>query len=115
GMGPSKAKDFDSGNALGPYFVTADEIDPSNLRMRARVNGETWTDSTSAGRQFSFEDLVAHVSQSETIYPGEVWGSGTVTGGSGLELNRWLQPGDVIELEVEGIGVLRNRVQRERR
>ncbi len=83
GMGPSKAKDFDAGNAIGPYLVTADEIDPANLRMIARVNGEVWTDATSAGRQFSFEDLVAHVSQSETIHPGEVWGSGTVTGGSG--------------------------------
>lgn len=115
GMGPSKGKDFDCGNVLGPYLVTSDELDVSNLRMIARVNGEVWTDATSAGRQFSFEDLVAHVSQSETIYPGEVWGSGTVTGGSGLELNRWLRPGDVIELEVDGIGVLRNRVQRERR
>jgi 2-keto-4-pentenoate hydratase/2-oxohepta-3-ene-1,7-dioic acid hydratase in catechol pathway len=112
GMGPSKAKDFDCGNAIGPYLVTADEIDPGALAMRARVNGETWTDSTSAGRQFSFEDLVAHVSQSETIYPGEVWGSGTVTGGSGLELGRWLKAGDVIELEIEGIGVLRNKIVR---
>jgi 2-keto-4-pentenoate hydratase/2-oxohepta-3-ene-1,7-dioic acid hydratase in catechol pathway len=115
GMGPSKGKDFDGGNVLGPYLVTSDELDVSNVRMIARVNGEVWTDATSAGRQFSFEDLVAHVSQSQTIYPGEVWGSGTVTGGSGLELNRWLRPGDVIELEVEGIGVLRNRVQREKR
>jgi 2-keto-4-pentenoate hydratase/2-oxohepta-3-ene-1,7-dioic acid hydratase in catechol pathway len=112
GMGPSKAKDFDSGNAVGPYLVTADELDPDNLRMIARVNGEVWTDSSSAGRQFSFPDLVAHVSQSETIYPGELWGSGTVTGGSGLELGRWLQPGDVIELEIEGIGTLRNTVVR---
>jgi 2-keto-4-pentenoate hydratase/2-oxohepta-3-ene-1,7-dioic acid hydratase in catechol pathway len=114
GMGPSKAKDFDSGNALGPYLVTSDELDVSNLRMIARVNGEVWTDATSAGRHFAFEDLVVHVSQSETIYPGEVWGSGTVTGGSGLELDRWLRPGDVVELEIEGIGVLRNRIQRER-
>jgi 2-keto-4-pentenoate hydratase/2-oxohepta-3-ene-1,7-dioic acid hydratase in catechol pathway len=112
GMGPSKAKDFDSGNAVGPYLVTADELDPDNLRMIARVNGEVWTDASSAGRQFSFPDLVAHVSQSETIYPGELWGSGTVTGGSGLELGRWLQPGDVIELEIEGIGTLRNTVVR---
>lgn len=110
GMGPSKAKDFDSGNAIGPYLVTADELDPSNLRMMARVNGETWTDSSSAGRQFSFEDLIVHVSQSETIHAGEVWGSGTVTGGSGLELGRWLKAGDVIELEIEGIGVLRNTI-----
>jgi 2-keto-4-pentenoate hydratase/2-oxohepta-3-ene-1,7-dioic acid hydratase in catechol pathway len=112
GMGPSKAKDFDAGNAIGPYLVTADELDPSNLRMQARVNGETWTDSSSAGRQFSFEQLVAHVSQSETIHPGEVWGSGTVTGGSGLELGRWLKAGDVIELEIEGIGILRNTIVR---
>ena len=82
----------------------------SNLRMVARVNGQTWTDASSAGRQFSFPDVIAHVSQSETIHPREVWGSGTVTGGSGLELGRWLKPGDVIELEIEGIGVLRNTV-----
>lgn len=112
GMGPSKGKDFDTGNAIGPYLVTPDEIDPENLKMVARVNGEVWTNSTSAGRYHSFADLIAHVSQSETIYPGEVWGSGTVGGGSGLELGRWLQPGDVIELEIEGIGILRNRIER---
>jgi 2-keto-4-pentenoate hydratase/2-oxohepta-3-ene-1,7-dioic acid hydratase in catechol pathway len=112
GMGPSKAKDFDGGNAVGPFLVTPDELDPDNLRMMARVNGEVWTDSRSGGRQFSFPELIAHVSQSETIHPGELWGSGTVTGGSGLELDRWLQPGDIIELEIEGIGVLRNRVAR---
>ena len=112
GMGPSKAKDFDGGNSIGPYLVTADELDPGHLRMLARVNGETWTDSSSAGRQFSFEDLIVHVSQSETIHAGEVWGSGTVTGGSGLELGRWLKAGDVIELEIEGIGVLRNTIVR---
>jgi 2-keto-4-pentenoate hydratase/2-oxohepta-3-ene-1,7-dioic acid hydratase in catechol pathway len=110
GMGPGKAKDFDAGNAVGPYLVTPDELDVDNLRMIARVNGEVWTDTTSAGRQFSFADLVAHVSQSETIHPGELWGSGTVTNGSGLEQGRWLRPGDVIELEVEGIGTLRNPI-----
>lgn len=112
GMGPSKGKDFDTGNALGPYLVTADEIDPDDLRMVARVNGEIWTDSSSSGRHHTFADLIAHVSQSETIYPGEVWGTGTVTGGSGLELGRWLRPGDVIELEIQGIGILKNRIER---
>jgi 2-keto-4-pentenoate hydratase/2-oxohepta-3-ene-1,7-dioic acid hydratase in catechol pathway len=112
GMGPSKGKDFDTGNTIGPYLVTADELDVSNLRMTAKVNGDVWTDSTSRGRQFSFEDLIVHVSQSETIYPGELWGSGTTTGGSGLELDRWLKPGDVVELEIEGIGILRNRIER---
>jgi 2-keto-4-pentenoate hydratase/2-oxohepta-3-ene-1,7-dioic acid hydratase in catechol pathway len=110
GMGPGKAKDFDAGNAVGPYLVTADAIDTENLRMIARVNGEVWTDATSAGRQFSFADLIAHVSQSETIHPGELWGSGTVTNGSGLEQGRFLKPGDVIELEIEHIGTLTNRV-----
>ena len=112
GMGPSKGKDFDTGNTIGPFLVTPDELDVSNLRMTAKINGETWTDSRSSGRQFSFEDLIAHVSQNETIYPGELWGSGTVGGGSGLELDRWLKPGDVIEFEIEGIGILRNRVER---
>jgi 2-keto-4-pentenoate hydratase/2-oxohepta-3-ene-1,7-dioic acid hydratase in catechol pathway len=112
GMGPSKGKDFDTGNTIGPYLVTADELDVSNLRMTAKINGETWTDSTTGGRQFSFEDLIVHVSRSETIYPGELWGSGTTTGGSGLELDRWLKPGDVVEFEIEGIGVLRNRIER---
>ena len=110
GMGPSKGKDFDGGNAVGPYLVTSDEIDPENLRMIARVNGEVWTDATSAGRYHSFAGLIAHVSQSETIYPGELWGSGTVGGGSGLELGRWIRPGDVVELEIEGIGILRSRI-----
>jgi len=112
GMGPSKGKDFDTGNTFGPYLVTADELDVGNLRMTAKINGEIWTDSTSRGRQFSFEDLVVHVSQSETIYPGELWGSGTTAGGSGLELDRWLKPGDIVEFEVEGIGILRNRIER---
>jgi 2-keto-4-pentenoate hydratase/2-oxohepta-3-ene-1,7-dioic acid hydratase in catechol pathway len=112
GMGPSKGKDFDTGNTIGPYLVTADELDVSDLRMTAKINGETWTDSRSSGRQFSFEDLIVHVSQNETIHPGELWGSGTTTGGSGLELDRWLKPGDVVEFEIEGIGVLRNRIER---
>jgi 2-keto-4-pentenoate hydratase/2-oxohepta-3-ene-1,7-dioic acid hydratase in catechol pathway len=112
GMGPGKAKDFDAGNAVGPYLVTPDEIDPDNLTMIARINGEVWTNAMSGGRQFSFPELIAHVSQSETIHPGELWGSGTVTGGSGLELGRYLQAGDVVELEIAGIGTLRNQVVR---
>jgi 2-keto-4-pentenoate hydratase/2-oxohepta-3-ene-1,7-dioic acid hydratase in catechol pathway len=110
GMGPSKGKDFDTGNAIGPYLVTADELDLANARMIARVNGEVCSEGCAGDMYWSFADLIAHVSQSETIYPGELWGSGTVTSGSGLELDRWLQPGDVVELEVEGIGILRNYI-----
>ncbi len=109
-LGPAKGKDFDTGNILGPCIVTADEIDPYNLTMTARVNGEEWSRGSSSTMHYRFEDCIAHVSQSETIYPGEVMCSGTVGGGSGLELGKTLSPGDTVELEVEGIGILRNRI-----
>lgn len=110
-FGPCKGKDFDTGNAFGPWIVTADELpDPYGLEMVARINGEEWSRGNSRGMVHRFEDMIAHVSRDETLYPGEILGSGTVGGGSGLELDRWLKPGDVVELDVEGIGVLRNRV-----
>ena len=65
--------------------------------------------------QFSFEEIIAYISQDETLYPGEFIGSGTVPSGCGLELDRWLQPGDTVELEVQHLGVLRNRVVRAER
>ncbi len=109
-LGPAKGKDFDTGNVLGPCIVTADEIDPYNLTMIARVNGEEWSRGHSSTMHHRFDVCIAHVSQSETLYPGEILGSGTVGGGCGLEIKRFLSPGDVVELEVEGIGVLRNRI-----
>jgi 2-keto-4-pentenoate hydratase/2-oxohepta-3-ene-1,7-dioic acid hydratase in catechol pathway len=110
GMGPGKAKDWDGSNVLGPCLVTADELDASDLAMRVRVNGELWGEDSSASMHHTFADMIAYVSRSQTLYPGEVLGSGTAAGGSGLELDRWLAPGDVVELEIEGIGVLRNRI-----
>jgi 2-keto-4-pentenoate hydratase/2-oxohepta-3-ene-1,7-dioic acid hydratase in catechol pathway len=112
-LGPAKSKDFDTGNAMGPYLVTPDEIaDPHQLTMQARVNGEQWSCGTSADMHFTFDEIIASISQSETLYPGDFIGSGTVPGGCGLELDRWLKPGDVVELDVQGLGVLRNRVTR---
>lgn len=112
-LGPAKGKSFDAGNVLGPWIVTPDEIpDPYNLVMRARVNGEVWTDSSSSGMLHSFEEMIAYVSRNETLHAGEFLGSGTVGGGCGLELDRWLKHGDVVELEVERIGILRNQVLR---
>jgi 2-keto-4-pentenoate hydratase/2-oxohepta-3-ene-1,7-dioic acid hydratase in catechol pathway len=109
--GPSKSKDFNTGNSIGPWIVTVDEIaDPYNLKMASRVNGETWCSATSSGMLHSFEDMIDYVSRDEWLYPGEFFGSGTVGGGTGMEINRYLNDGDVIELEVEGIGVLRNRI-----
>jgi len=110
-LGPAKGKDFDTGNVLGPWLVTADEVaDPYNLTMVARVNGEEWSRGNSGKMHHKFEDIIAHVSADETLHAGEFLGSGTVGGGCGLEQGRFLKPGDVVELEVTGLGVLRNRV-----
>jgi 2-keto-4-pentenoate hydratase/2-oxohepta-3-ene-1,7-dioic acid hydratase in catechol pathway len=110
GMGPAKAKDWDGSNVLGPCLVTADELDAGDLGMSVRVNGETWGQDTSASMHHTFADMIAYASRDQTLYPGEVFGSGTAAGGSGLELDRRLNPGDVVELEIEGIGTLRNRI-----
>ena len=109
-LGPAKAKDFDTGNVLGPWIVTADEIDPYDLTMTATVNGEEWSRGHSGAMYHRFDRILEHISAEETLHAGEVIGSGTVGNGCGAELNRWLQPGDVIEFDVSGIGTLRNRV-----
>ena len=110
-LGPAKGKDFDTGNVMGPCLVTADEIpNPYALSMKARINGEQWSNGNSSTMRWTFEQIIEFVSRDETLHPGEFLGSGTVGGGCGLELDRWLAPGDVIELEVERIGILRNRV-----
>lgn len=110
-LGPAKGKDFDTGNILGPWIVTADEIGhPVALDMEVRVNGTRWGGGNSAQMHHSFADIIAHISRSETLYPGEVIGSGTVGTGCGLELGKRLEPGDTFELEVEKIGILENRI-----
>jgi len=110
GMGPAKAKEWDGSNVLGPCIVTSDEIDLDTLELEVRVNGERWGGDRVAAMHHSFGHLIAYAAQDQTLLPGEVLGSGTATGGSGLELDRWIQPGDVIEMEAGPIGVLRNTV-----
>lgn len=113
-LGPAKGKSFDGGNVLGPWIVTPDEIgDPYKLAMEVRVNGKVRSKGVSDGMLFSFEDMIAHITQDETLMPGEFIGSGTVGNGCGLELGWYLEHGDSIELKVEKIGVLRNRVERQ--
>jgi 2-keto-4-pentenoate hydratase/2-oxohepta-3-ene-1,7-dioic acid hydratase in catechol pathway len=108
-LGPGAGKDFCNG--FGPCIVTPDEIaDPYRLTMTVRVNGAQVSQGSTAGMHFTFEDQIASLSRAATLYPGEVIGSGTVGGGCAFETGNVLAPGDVIELEVEGIGVLRNRV-----
>jgi 2-keto-4-pentenoate hydratase/2-oxohepta-3-ene-1,7-dioic acid hydratase in catechol pathway len=109
-LGPGKGKDWDGSNVLGPCIVTADELDGTNVELEVRVNGERWGGDSTANMHHSFADLIAYASMAETLHPGEVLGSGTATGGSGIELDRRLEPGDVIELEAEGLGVLRNTI-----
>ena len=113
-LGPAKGKSFDGGNVMGPWIVTPDEIgDPYKLKMEARVNGKMRSQGVTEGMLFSFEEIIAHVSQDETLMPGEFIGSGTVGNGCGLELGWYLEHGDTIELDVEKIGTLKNRVERQ--
>lgn len=108
GIGPGYGKDFAS--SFGPAIVTADEFDRDGARLEARIDGEVWSSGTLGTMHFSFEEIIAWVSQSQTLRPGDLLGSGTVGGGCGLELDRWIAEGQVVELEAEGIGVLRNVV-----
>jgi 2-keto-4-pentenoate hydratase/2-oxohepta-3-ene-1,7-dioic acid hydratase in catechol pathway len=111
--GPGEGKDFPGSWGLGPCIVTPDEIgDPYDLVMTATINGEQWTRGNTGSMYHRFEDAIAQFSREKTILPGEVLGSGTVLGGCGFELGRSLSPGDVVELEVQNIGILRNRVVR---
>jgi fumarylacetoacetate (FAA) hydrolase len=110
GLGPSKGKDF--ATSLGPILVTPDEFDGSSAVMVARVNGEERSRGNLADLYHSWDAIVAHARRNTKLCPGDVLGSGTVGTGCILEHGdgRWLRPGDVVELEVEGIGVLRNLV-----
>jgi 2-keto-4-pentenoate hydratase/2-oxohepta-3-ene-1,7-dioic acid hydratase in catechol pathway len=109
GMGPTKCKDFAYG--IGPWITTMDEFDDLNsIKMSVRVNGETWAEGDSSETLWSVDELIAWVSLDEYAQPGDVIGSGTMGNGSSLEIDRVLNPGDVVELEVQGIGVLRNRL-----
>ncbi len=107
-LGPAKGKDF--ATALGPWITTADELDVHNLTMVARVNGEEWSRGSSSTIMWRVEEIIAYISKAEGVIAGELIGSGTVGQGCGAELGKLLKPGDVVELEVEGIGILRNRM-----
>jgi fumarylacetoacetate (FAA) hydrolase len=110
GLGPAKGKDF--ATSIGPILVTPDEFDGSSGVMVARVNGEERSRGNLADMYHSWDAIVAAATRNTHLRPGDILGSGTVGTGCILELGdgRWLQSGDVVELEVEGIGVLRNRV-----
>jgi fumarylacetoacetate (FAA) hydrolase len=110
GLGPSKGKDF--ATSLGPVVVTPDELGDLRLEMVARVNGEERSRGNLAAIHHHWDAIVAAASRNTELRPGDLLGSGTVGNGCILEHGdgRWLQRGDLVELEIEGIGVLRNRV-----
>lgn len=111
GLGPAKGKDFDGAHVLGPWLVTADEVgDPYALAMRATVNGREWTTGSTGDLHWSFEQMIAHASRSETLQSLEVFGSGTVGGGSAAEVGETLRAGDIVELTVDRLGTLTNTV-----
>ena len=135
-LGPAKGKDF--ATALGPWLVTLDELEPFaitpreghagtswNLRMTARVNGVPVSEGRLSDMDWTFAELIERASYGVNLYPGDVIGSGTVGTGCFLETNgtrrlqdpnaqeQWLQEGDTVELEIEGLGILQNTITRE--
>jgi fumarylacetoacetate (FAA) hydrolase len=110
GLGPAKGKDF--ATSLGPWLVTADELDPATVTLEAWVNGERWSRGRVADMRWSFGELIAFAGEGVRFEPGDVFGSGTVGGGCGLELDRFLAPGDLVELDGgPALGVLANTVR----
>jgi fumarylacetoacetate (FAA) hydrolase len=110
GLGPAKGKDF--ATSLGPIVVTPDELDGSRGEMVARINGEERSRGNLADMHWSWQQILEQAARNTVLRPGDVIGSGTVGTGCILEHGdgRWLQPGDLVELEVEGIGVLRTTI-----
>jgi fumarylacetoacetate (FAA) hydrolase len=118
GLGPAKGKDF--ATSLGPYLVTPDELADRfaggrhDLMMIARINGEEVTRGNAKSIHWTFAQMIERASSQVDLLPGDVIGSGTVGGGCILELGEevhpWLEPGDEVELEIERLGRLRNRI-----
>ncbi|WP_246986447.1 fumarylacetoacetate hydrolase family protein [Halorientalis marina] len=129
-LGPARGKDF--ANALGPHLVTPDEVDLPNAEFEIVVEGEdgaaasdasggssdqrsdgetdTWSEGTVGEMGHSWGDIIEHVSEAETLYPGDVLGSGTVGTGCGLEIGEFLSDGDTVSISIEGLGTLTNTV-----
>lgn len=135
-LGPAKGKDFCT--VIGPWLVTPDELEPYkiaakpghignnySLRMTCKVNGIQVSEGSMGDMDWTFAEIIERVSYGVTVRPGEVIGSGTVGTGCFLELNgtgllndpnfkpQWLQAGDVIEMEITGLGTLTNTIRRE--
>lgn len=119
GLGPAKGKD--AATSIGPYIVTKDELeqyktgDVYDLKMTAKVNGKLISEGNFKEIHYSFGKMIERASAGVTLYPGDIIGSGTVGTGclleSGPEVHPWLQPGDEVEMEITGLGVLKNMLK----
>ncbi len=111
----TQGKNFDETGAIGPWLVPYESEDQlADVRLTTKVNGEVRQDDRTARMIFSFRKLINYISTFTTLVPGDVIVTGTPTGaGARLDPPQWLKPGDVIEVEAEGIGVLRNTVRDE--
>lgn len=115
-LGPAKGKDF--ATAIGPVLVPAGEFEPSSGAMRAWVNGKLYSEADLSELYWSIEEMTAYAAEASVVAPGDLFGSGTCGSGCILELSLvhgserypWLREGDVVELEIEGLGRLRNTV-----
>ncbi|MBI5371916.1 MAG: fumarylacetoacetate hydrolase family protein [Sphingobacteriales bacterium] len=132
-LGPAKGKDFST--VIGPWLVTMDELEPFeipakenhtgkswNLRMKCTVNGKQVSDGNVGDMDWTFAEIIERASYGADLYAGDVIGSGTVGTGCFLELNgtgklndpnyavQWLQPGDIVEMEIDGLGTLSNTI-----
>jgi 2-keto-4-pentenoate hydratase/2-oxohepta-3-ene-1,7-dioic acid hydratase in catechol pathway len=107
-LGPAKGKDWCS--VMGPVIVTFDEFnyEEPDLEMRAFVNGDEWSMGRSGDSHYSWGEMIEHLSMEEWIRATDFLGSGTVGTGCGLELDRWIRPGDLLELSIDRIGTLKN-------
>jgi 2-keto-4-pentenoate hydratase/2-oxohepta-3-ene-1,7-dioic acid hydratase in catechol pathway len=104
-------KSFDSFCPMGPWLVTADEVDASNLSIRCWVNDELRQDANTGDLIFDIPTLIETISAGITLYPGDVIATGTPKGvGVGFDPPRYLQPGDCIRIAIDGLGILVNRV-----
>ena len=107
-----KSKSF--ANSIGCDVITADELpDWQKATGRVRVDGELWCEGTTAGAQHDIGEMLAYASKGERLDAGDVISTGTMPGCCGLELERWIRPGQTVELEIDGIGTLTNRISAE--
>ncbi|MEZ5811215.1 MAG: fumarylacetoacetate hydrolase family protein [Rhizobiaceae bacterium] len=111
----TQGKNFERSGSYGPWIETAlDGLDPANLHIETRVNGEVRQSDTTASMAFPFSRIIEYISTFTSLIPGDLIATGTPTGaGARFDPPKWLKPGDLVEVEVEGVGILRNHVESE--